>query len=432
MNLQDQLNKVKATKAAKQLEISNLLVKAIDGDETPNDEAEASIATLEEEVATLEKNVERISKLIADSKQNEDNLEEVTKNKSMNTNNYNKSTTVTDNLDKGIGFAKYVRAKMQSARAAQSGDFISTYDIAKSRNEPEQVLDFIKAVTGSTTDAGFGSALVQPQNLQNEFVELLRANTAFDKLTGQMVHVPFNSKIASQLTGGEAQWVAEGAKKPTTNPTFGTVEVKEHKLAAITLMTDELLRNSSPSVDKLILNDLVQATASKIDATFLDALASDSARPEGLLNGVTALVASGRTATAYAADIAKLKGQFITNNLSLSGSTYIMSEVQASEMAELRDAMGNPYFRGMDAGYNEKVLGGIPVVETQNAANKIVLVKASELLLADDGGVQVDYSNQATVAGINLWEENKFAIRVERFITWAKRRPIASSFIQYS
>ena len=35
MNLQDQLNKVKATKAAKQLEITNLLTKALEADETP-------------------------------------------------------------------------------------------------------------------------------------------------------------------------------------------------------------------------------------------------------------------------------------------------------------------------------------------------------------------------------------------------------------
>ena len=426
MNLQDQLNKVQATKSVKQAEITELLTKSIGADETPNDEVEGMIKSLEAEVETLEKNHSRISKLITDSKQLEDNLKEVTKNKNMNT------VQVVENLDKGIGFAKYVRAKMQSARSLQSGNAISALDIAKSRNEPEQVIDFIKAVTGSTTDAGFGSALVQPQNLQNEFVELLRANTAFDKLTGKMTQVPFNSNITSQLTGGEAAWVAEGAKKPTTNPTFGNVEVKEHKLAAIVLMTDELLRNSSQAVDKLILNDLVSATASKIDQTFLDDVVGDAVRPTGILNGVTAITATGRTAADYSADLAKLKAQFITNNLSLSGAYYVMSEVQASEMAELRDVMGNSYYRGMDNGFNEKSLGGIPVIETQNVGTRIVLVKPSELLLADDGGVQVDYSNQATVNGVNLWEENKFAIRVERFITWAKRRPIASSFIEYA
>ena len=430
MTLLEQLAKVQATKSLKQTEIKSLLTGSIGADETPNDEVEDKIKSLEAEVETLEKNHSRISKLIADEKQTE-NLEPIKDSKTMN-----QSVTVNDNMDKGVGFAKFVRAKMQSAHLAKSGDNVSAYDIAKSRNEPEAVLNLIKAGTvGTTTDAGFAAALVQPNNLQNEFIELLRANTVFDKLSSLMTNVPFNSRIASQATGSSSEWVGEGAEKPVTNPTFDSVEIKEHKLASIVIITDELLRNASPSVDKLILSDLVAATAAKIDSTFLDSVVADAVRPEGLLHGVTAVTATGRDAAGYSADLAKLKAQFIGNNLSLAGVYYVMSEVQASELAELRDVMGNTYFTGMNAGYNQKTLGGIPVLETQTADKKIILVKPSEILLADDGGVQVAYSDQATIkngaATVNLWQENKLAIRVERYISWAKRRAVASSYIQY-
>ena len=40
---------------------------------------------------------------------------------------------------------------------------------------------------------------------------------------------------------------------------------------------------------------------------------------------------------------------------------------------------------------------GIPVLETQNAGTRIILVKVSEILLADDGGLDIQYSNEATV-----------------------------------
>lgn len=427
MNLLEQLQKVQATKSLKQAEIKSLLETSISADETPNDESETKIKSLEAEVETLEKNYNRLNKLLTDEKTA--NLEPIVTT--------HKGIQVVDNLDKGIGFAKYVRAKMQSARALQNGENISAYDIAKSRNEPEQVLNFIKAgVVGTTTDVGFAKPLTNQANLQGEFVDLLRQATVFDKLTGKMTHVPFNSTIATQLTGGVAEWVGEGAAKPVTNPTFGSVEIKEHKLAAITLMTDELLRNSSPSVDKLVLQDLVSATSTLIDATFLDSVAASAVRPQGLLNGVVAVKATARTADGYQADLAKLKVQFIQANLSLAGAYYIMSEVQASELAEIRDAMGNTYFRGMEAGFNQKTLGGIPVLETQTAEGKIILVKPSELLLADDGGVQVAYSDQATIKNgattINLWQENKFAIRVERFMSWAKRRPIAAAYLDYT
>src|SRR5690606_41932747 len=63
-------------------------------------------------------------------------------------------------------------------------------------------------------------------------------------------------------------------------------------------------------------------------------------------------------------------------------------------------------------------------------------VKTSEILLAQDGGVDVSYSDQATLVDggttHHLWQENKFAVRVEKFITWAKRRPIAAAFLDYT
>lgn len=431
MNLVEQLKKVKSVKAAKQQEITKLLTKALEEDTTPEEAVEEVIATLEEEVATLEKNVARISKLIEDSKQVEDTVEEVTESKSMsNLSGKKGKIEVVDNLDKGIGYAKYVKSMLSAQKAAKSGNYVSALEIAKSRNEPEQVLNFIKAVA-TTSSAGY-SPLVQPNNLQNEFVELLRANTIFDQLASGMRKVPFNVRIPTQTKGGTAKWVGEGAKKPSTNQEFGAITLKRHKIAGITTISEELLADSSPSVDALIRDDLVAALAQLTDETFLDNIAGTDVRPTGLLNGVTPVTATGRTATAYQADLAKLKTQFIANNLSLAGVTFIMSEVQASEMSMLRDPMGNAYFSGMENGYNEKTLMGIPVLETQNAGDRIILVKTSEILLADEGGLDIQYSNEATVDGRSYWEENLMGIRVERHLTWAKRRPIASSFIEYA
>jgi len=69
-------------------------------------------------------------------------------------------------------------------------------------------------------------------------------------------------------------------------------------------------------------------------------------------------------------------------------------------------------------------------------AGTIVLAKANEILLADDGGVQLDASREATLdmnggttPNFNLWQRNCVAIRAERFITWAKRRANAVAVI---
>ncbi|WP_284143706.1 phage major capsid protein [Psychrobacter sp. WY6] len=172
------------------------------------------------------------------------------------------------------------------------------------------------------------------------------------------------------------------------------------------------------------------------DTTFMDDEAQTAVRPAGVLNGATKVTATGVTVADYDADLANLNNNFITNNLSLTGAYYIMSATRASAMGRLRDALGNPYYRGMANGPGDKTLDGLPVIESENAGDVIALVKPSELYLADDGEVEVAFSDQATIdmgatTLVNLWQQNMTAIRAERH-TWAKRRTIAAAYIDYS
>lgn len=247
--------------------------------------------------------------------------------------------------------------------------------------------------------------------------------------------MPFNVKINGQVTGGTASWVGEGKKKPLTNPTFDSVEIKEHKLAAITVYTQELLRRADPAVDQLVLNDLIAASRELIDTTFLGEQAQTDVIPAGVLAGAKKVVSTGTTAAQIEVDLLGLIQLFVEANLSTDSSYFLMSETRAMQIALLRDALGNSYFTGMNFAGGARSLLGIPVITSQAVGEKIILVKTSELLVAQDGGVDVAYSDQATLTDgsttHNLWQENKFAIRVEKFITWAKRRPIASAWIDY-
>lgn len=434
-----QLQKLLAAKQVKQAEIQKLLTKAVDAGETPDEETEGSIATLEEEVAALETNIARIRKIIEDAKEAEgatpvEGGDEAAAAKSLQGKKPDPKIEIVP-MAKGIGFAQYARAKICSQLEAKNGNYISAVQVAKHFGFGQDVQDLVtKATLGTTTDAGFASKLVSENRLVGEFVEMLRAATVFDQLTG-FRNVPFNSKIPSQLTGGAAQWVGEGAKKPLTNPTFGEVEVKEHKLAAITVYTQELMRRSDPAVDVLIRDDLIEASKILIDSTFLGAQEATAVTPIGVFNSVTAITSTGVTAAAYEADLLALISSFVTANLSLDGAYFVMSETRAAQLSLLRDALGNSYFTGMSL-RGDRTLMGVPVITSQAVTNKIGLIKTSEILIAQDGGVDVSYSDQATLIDgentHNLWQENKFAVRVEKFITWSKRRPIASAFIEYA
>ena len=439
--MKEYLAKLLKALAEKNTAMQAALSKSAEAGTTPDETTEAEIQAIEKDIAALNVNIERTKKQIAaaeeaaatatpvagqteaQAKASAEGKEEVPR------------IQVESNLPKGIGFAQYARAKLAAALEAKKGHYIAPVDMAKQLGFGDEVQDLVtKATLGTTTDAGFAASLVTENRLVGEFVDMLRAATVFDQLAG-FRNVPFNSKIPSQLTGGTASWVGEGAPKPLTNPTYGEVEIKEHKLAAITVYTQELMRRSDPAVDILVRDDLIEASKTLIDNTFLGAGAATAVRPAGVLNGVTATPNTGTTAANYEADLLALVNSFVAANLSLDGSYFVMSETRAAQISLLRDALGNTYFQGM-ALRGTRTLMGIPVITSQTVGDKIILVKTSEILLAQDGGVDVSYSDQATLVDggttHHLWQENKFAVRVEKFITWAKRRPIAAAFLDYT
>lgn len=417
--------------AAKNLELQGHMTKSLDAGQTPDEETEKSIQAVEVEIEAIEKNIARVKKQIEEVEKAKSNLQEPEPTPGQDP---APKIEIVKTLEKGIGFAQYARAKLVAALEAKKGHYIAPVDMAKQLGFGDEVQDLVKKATlGTTTDSGFAASLVTENRLVGEFVDMLRAATVFDQLSGFRA-VPFNSKIPSQLTGGQAQWVGEGAPKPLTNPTYGEVEIKEHKLAAITVYTQELMRRSDPAVDILVRDDLIEASKALIDKTFLDAGAATAVRPAGILDGVVKTANTGTTAANYEADLLALVDSFVTASLSLDGAYFIMSETRAAQISLLRDALGRSYFEGM-ALRGTRTLMGIPVITSQTVGDKIILVKASEILLAQDGGVDVSYSDQATLVDggttHHLWQENKFAVRVEKFITWAKRRPIAAAFLDY-
>ena len=442
--MKEYLAKLLKALAEKNQAMQTALSKSAAEGATPDEATEAEIQAIEKDIAAIEVNIERTKKQIAATEAAAktatpvagQTAEEATKSAKGDPNPEGKKPKIEIvPLAKGIGFAQYARAKLAAALEAKKGHYIAPVDMAKQLGFGDEVQDLVtKATLGTTTDAGFAASLVTENRLVGEFVDMLRAATVFDQLTG-FRNVPFNSKIPSQLTGGTASWVGEGAPKPLTNPTYGEVEIKEHKLAAITVYTQELMRRSDPAVDILVRDDLIEASKTLIDNTFLDAGAATAVRPAGVLNGVTATPNTGTTAANYEADLLALVNSFVTANLSLDGSYFVMSETRAAQISLLRDALGNTYFQGM-ALRGTRTLMGIPVITSQTVGDKIILVKTSEILLAQDGGVDVSYSDQATLVDggttHHLWQENKFAVRVEKFITWAKRRPIAAAFLDYT
>lgn len=361
--------------------------------------------------------------------------------------------TVKSNLPKGTGFTRYA-----IALARAKGNLMQAAEISKgwadSTPEVETVLKAAVAA-GTTTDADWAKPLVEYQNLASEFVELLRPQTIIGRIAG-LRRVPFNVKMPSQTSGSTVGWVGEGAPKPVSELAFGTVELGMAKAAGIVVLTDELVRSSNPSAEGLVRTDLIASMTEFLDRQFVDpsVAAVSNVSPASVTNGLTPVTASGVTSDDLRADVKALFGKFIAAKISLSGAHWLMTPTMAMSIGMMQNALGQSEFPGLSA--TGGTFMGLPVVTSENIpanpgsgeplagmGDRIILVKPSEILLADDGGVTLDASREASLqmdsaptnppvantVMVSLWQMNMVGIRAERFINWKRRRAEAVAYI---
>lgn len=360
------------------------------------------------------------------------------------------------NLPKGTAFTRYAMALARS-----KGNLMQAAEIAKTwRDSTPEVENVLKAAVsaGTTTDTAWAKPLVEYQNMSSEFAELLRPATIIGRIEG-LRRVPFDIKIPRQTGGSSVGWVGEGKPKPVSALAFDQIRLGRAKTAGIVVITDELARASSPSAEQVVKDDLVSQTAQFLDQQFVDPTkaAVQDVSPASITNGVTPIVASGVDADAVRHDAKLLMGKFLAANLSLAGAVWIMTEMQALGLALMVNPLGQFEFAGMVInGASGGTFMGLPVVLSENvpvnagtgnpatgAGSRIILAKANEILLADDGETMLDVSSEASLQMesapdapanantvlLSLWQNNMIGIRAERYINWGKRRPGSVQFI---
>jgi len=359
------------------------------------------------------------------------------------------------NLPKGTTFTRYAMALARS-----KGNLMQAAEIAKQWGDSTpQVETILKAAVaaGTTTDTAWAKPLVEYENMASEFAELLRPATIIGRIPG-LRRVPFNIKIPRQTGGSSVGWVGEGKPKPVSALAFDQVTLGMAKTAGIVVITDELARSSSPAAEEVVRQDLIDQTAQFLDRQFVDptVTAVSGVSPASITNGVTAITASGTDADAFRADAKQLMAGYIAANMSLAGAVWIMTETQALSLALMLNPLGQQEFAGMTATGTGTLLG-LPVIISENipaqaqvtgppaipAGSRIILVKASEILLADDGQTMLDVSSEASLqmdsaptdppvantVFVSLWQMNMIGIRAERYINWGKRRAGAVQYI---
>lgn len=428
----EQISAFRDTRTEKSARMEEIMVEA-EG-QTLDEAQRAEFDELEADIAQIDEHVKRLRTL---EKAQMDTLRPVhgdTEEKAAESRSGIIHARPKVNLEKGTGFARYAMA-LAAGRGSVSDALKYVEARQKWMDETPEVAQFIKADPGTTTDATWAAPLVQPTNLASEFIELLRPATILGRIDG-IRRVPFNVRIPVQTGGSTVNWVGEAAPKPVSELAFDAITLGMNKVAGIVVLTDELVRSSSPAAEQVVRNDLVAQIARFVDAQFIDpAVAAGANNPASITNGVTPVAASGTDAESLYWDLNSALAKFDDTDLGSGGITIIMRSGTARGISSLRNALGQFEFNGLSVGGG--VLNGLQVITSNSVpAGVIILVKGDEILLADDGQTLLDASRDATLdlnggttPNFNLFQRNAIGIRAERFMTWRKRRADAVSVI---
>jgi HK97 family phage major capsid protein len=444
----EQITAFEATRQAKSARMTELMAAAGDKGETLDEEQSQEYDDLETEIKKIDAHLTRLAALEEANKKAAVPVNGSDPKKASETRG-GSVISVKSNLPPGTGFTRYAMAL-----AASRGSRLEAAEYAKrwEKDTPEVAMVLKAAVTaGTTTDSDWAAPLVVYNNLANEFVELLRPQTILGKIPG-IRRVPFNVTMPTQTQGASANWVGQTKPKPVSELKFGQLSLGMFKAAGIVVLSEELVRSSSPSAEAIVRQDLINTIAQFLDEQFIDPANAGSANvsPAAITNGITPVDSTGTTAAAFRTDVKTLLATFTAANLSLAGSVWIMTETQALAFSMIQNALGQPEYPGITA--QGGTLMGLPVITSESvnaeggspAGNRIVLLKANEILLADDGGVTVDVSREATVQMnstpddpatastvlMSFWQNNLVGLRAERYINWLRRRAEAVGIIE--
>lgn len=334
--------------------------------------------------------------------------------------------SVKSNAPEGL---TYVRSVMSLLYA--KGDSFRALERAKQYADPNVELLIKAAVApGTTTDPAWAAPLVTVSNLTKEFIALSRAASILGRVPG-LRHVPFNTAVPIVTAGGTYKWVGQAKAKPVGKMQFGSSSLAMAKAAGIIVLTEELARSSSPSAEMIVRDEMVAGIAAFLDQQFIDPAVAAVAdlNPASITNGAPTAASTDKPDS----DLGLIVGHFASVGLPLAGLTVIMSEANAYAMGAARNGLGQSNFPGVGATGGSA--SGITIVGSNAAGSNVIGVAPGYVLLADDGGVSIDVSREATVqmndAPVNptdpattVWtsffQDNLIGLRAERFINWKK------------
>jgi Phage capsid family len=298
-------------------------------------------------------------------------------------------------------------------------------EYAKKNWDDQRVELILRAATSPATLSNT-PALTQ---VAAAFLASLTPTSAGADLLGRGVRLNFDGAAQINVPGialPTAGFVAEGAPIPVVQATTTGPTLNPHKLAAISVLTSEILRSSN--AETLVKQALVEACGPALDAQLFSANAATADAPAGLLNSIAPLTpaAAGEKQGAVVDDLQVL----IRTVAPVAGNSDIVivaAPAQAVAIA-LRIPREVPY--------------GL-LTSTTVPDRTVIAVAANSLVSAVEGVPQVDAATSPELhmetapgaigtSGVvaSIYQSDKVALRLRWNLSFALRSSAGLAWMQ--
>lgn len=209
----------------------------------------------------------------------------------------------------GLNLARYVKAMAAAKMMGMTPEAVAKgwgyADVAAALGRNKENVS--KALAqGTLADGG---AFV-PIEYSTELIELLRNATVIRKAGARTVPMGATLEIPSQTAGATAYWGQENTAITPSQQTTAKVVLQEKKLTALTVVSNDLIRNASISAEEFVRNDLLNVMGIAEDLAFLRGTGASSA-PTGIRYRATSgNIYDETTASDGAPTLAELKKEF--------------------------------------------------------------------------------------------------------------------------
>ena len=310
-------------------------------------------------------------------------------------------------VDRDWSAAGYERecseAIMKRAGIAQAanGGFYVPYEILAKRD-----------MTAGTASAG--GYLVATDNLAGSFIDLLRNRTVVAQLGATMLSgLVGNVTIPKQTAAGTAYWLSTEATAITeSNQTLGQLSLTPKNVGAYTEVSRQLMMQSSPSIDALVMNDLARVLAIAIDSAAISGSGA-SGQPTGIVNTAGIGSVTG-TSIAYAG-ILEFQTDVAAANALAASCAYLTTPAVAALLLQ-RVKVASTYSPLWEGGVLDGQMCGFRAMSSlQTPSANILFGDFSQVVIGEWGMLEIalnPYANfAAAITGIRAIQTVDVGIR---------------------